>query len=92
MFRFAMEQQLEGTYNAVAPNPVTNEKLTREVARVLKRPLWLPKVPAWGLRLVLGEMSQLLLASQRVSSERIEMEGFDFHFTNVHQALDDLLG
>jgi NAD dependent epimerase/dehydratase family enzyme len=49
-------------------------------------------VPAWALRLVLGEMAQLVLASQRVSSEKIEMEGFDFHFKNVHQALHDLLG
>lgn len=92
LLRFALEGQLEGTFNAVAPNPVCNQKLTREVARVLKRPLWLPKVPAWALRLVLGEMAQLVLASQRVSSEKIEMEGFDFNFKNVHQALHDLLG
>ncbi len=91
MLRFGLEEQLEGTFNAVAPNPVTNEKLTREVARILGKPLWLPKVPAWALRLALGEMSQLLLASQRVSCERIEMEGFNFHFSNVHQALEDLL-
>ena len=91
MMRFCLEEHLEGVYNAVAPNPVTNQKLTREVATVLKRPLWLPKVPAWALRLVLGKMSQLLLASQRVSSEKIEAEGFDFEYKNVHRALADLL-
>jgi uncharacterized protein (TIGR01777 family) len=91
MMRFCLEERLEGVFNAVAPNPVTNEKLTREVASVLKRPLWLPKVPAWGLRMVLGKMSRLLLASQRVSSEKIESEGFVFEYKNVHRALADLL-
>jgi hypothetical protein len=91
MMRFCLEERLEGIYNAVAPNPVTNQKLTREVAAVLKRPLWLPKVPAWALRMVLGKMSQLLLASQRVSSEKIESEGFAFQYKNVQRALADLL-
>lgn len=91
MMRFCLEERLEGVYNAVAPNPVTNQKLTREVASVLGRPLWLPKVPAWALRLVLGKMSQLLLASQRVSSEKIEAEGFGFEYKNVHRALTHLL-
>ncbi|MEJ2584198.1 MAG: TIGR01777 family oxidoreductase [Robiginitalea sp.] len=91
MIRFCLEERLEGVFNAVAPNPVTNQKLTREIAAVLGRPLWLPKVPAWALRMVLGEMSRLLLASQRVSSEKIEAEGFEFEFKNVHRALEDLL-
>lgn len=91
MIRFCLEERLEGVYNAVAPNPVTNQKLTREVAAVLGRPLWLPKVPAWALRLVLGKMSRLLLASQRVSSEKIETEGFGFEYKNVHRALSELL-
>lgn len=91
IMRFCLEERLEGVYNAVAPNPVTNQKLTREAARVLGRPLWLPRVPAWALRMVLGEMSTILLASQRVSSEKIQQEGFGFEFNNVHCALEDLL-
>lgn len=91
MMRFCVEERLQGVFNAVAPNPVTNQKLTREVASVLGRPLFFPKVPSWALRMVLGQMSQLLLASQRVSSEKIETEGFQFEFKNVHTALADLL-
>jgi uncharacterized protein (TIGR01777 family) len=91
MLRFALEERLEGIYNAVAPNPVTNQKLTREAARILHKPIWLPNVPSWALKLAFGAMSQLLLSGQRVSSEKIEMEGFDFKFKNVHQALEDLL-
>lgn len=91
MFVFALDERLEGIYNAVGPNPVTNQKLTQEIARILNKPLWLPKVPAWILSMVLGEMSELLTASQRVSCEKIAMEGFQFKYKNVHQALEDLL-
>lgn len=91
IMRLCLEERLEGVYNAVAPNPVTNQKLTREAAQVLGRPLWLPRVPAWALRMVLGKMSTILLASQRVSSEKIQQEGFEFEFKNVQCALEDLL-
>lgn len=91
MMVFALEERLEGIFNAVGPNPVTNQKLTQEIARILKKPLWLPRVPSWVLSTILGEMSQLLISSQRVSCEKITMEGFQFNFHNVHQALEDLL-
>lgn len=90
MFAFAVENNLQGTYNGVAPNPVTNKKLTKELAKVLDRPLWMPNVPAFILKTVLGKMSTLLLASQRVSSKKIEDEGFSFQYVNVCQALRGL--
>ena len=91
LFTFCLSERLEGTYNAVAPNPVTNAKLTCEAAAVLGKPLLLPKVPAWGLKLALGERAQLLLGSQRVSCEKIREEGFTFDFPNLRPALEDLL-
>lgn len=91
MMVFALEERLEGVYNAVGPNPVTNKKLTQEIARILQKPLWLPNIPSWALSTILGEMSQLLTAGQRVSSEKIAMEGFAFTYTNVHQALEEIL-
>lgn len=91
MMVFALEERLEGVYNAVGPNPVTNQKLTQEIARILQKPLWLPKIPSWALSAILGEMSQLLTTGQRVSSEKIAMEGFAFTYTNVHQALEEIL-
>ena len=90
MFAFAVENNLRGTYNGVAPNPVTNTKLTKELAKILERPLWLPNVPAFFLKLVLGKMATLLLASQRVSSKKIEEEGFSFQYVNICQALKKL--
>lgn len=92
MMVFSLEERLEGVYNAVGPNPVTNKKLTQEIARILRKPLWLPKVPSWVLSTVLGEMSQLLTEGQRVSSEKMAMEGFAFNYINVHQALEEILG
>lgn len=91
MIIFLAEQRLEGIYNGVSPNPVTNRKLTKEIGEVLSRPVFLPNIPAGVLRLVLGEMAYILLASQRVSCEKIQMEGFSFQFPNIHQALEDLL-
>ena len=58
-----------GTYNAVAPYPATNQAFTEVLAEVLHRPLMLPKVPAFGLKLAMGEMSEIVLASQNVSAQ-----------------------
>ena len=88
MFLFVLENGLEGTFNGVAPNPVTNGKLTKELAKVLKKPLVLPNVPKVMMELLLGEMSYLLFASQRVSSKRIEKKGFSFEFRNICHALE----
>ena len=90
MFVFLVENNLEGVYNAVAPNPVTNSKMTKELARVLQRPLWLPRVPKFVLRVFLGQMSQLLLDSQRVGSKKIENQGFGFQYPNICRALENL--
>ena len=90
MFVFAMTQNLKGVFNAVAPNPVTNAKMTNELAKVLKRPLFLPNVPQFVMKLLLGEMSYLLFASQRVCSKRIEKKGFTFQYPNIGQALSNI--
>ena len=90
IFLFAIERELHGTFNGVAPNPVTNNKLIKEIAEVLKKPLILPNIPAFMMKLVLGEMSNILFASQRVSSKKIEEEGFDFDYQNINAALQDI--
>lgn len=77
----------EGVYNAVAPNPVTNQEFTETLAEVLHRPLVLPKVPAFGLKLALGEMSEIVLASQRVSAEKVLAQGFRFEYPTLREAL-----
>ncbi len=90
MFLFILEEQRVGVYNGVAPNPVTHNKLVREIANALHKPLLLPNIPEFMMRLLLGEMAYLLFASQRVSSKKIENEGFEFNHPNISGALYDL--
>lgn len=91
IFMTAVDQKWEGTFNAVAPNPVDNQTLTKEIASQLKKPLFLPNIPAFVMRLVLGEMHQLLFASQKVSSEKTISKGFDFKYKTVDVALQNLI-
>ncbi|MGC1514880.1 MAG: TIGR01777 family oxidoreductase [Maribacter sp.] len=78
---------LEGVFNGVAPNPVTNAKLVNEIAKTLDKPLFLPNIPKFVMQAILGEMSYILFASQRVSSKKIEEEGYIFKYSNICQAL-----
>ncbi len=90
IFLFAIENELTGIYNAVAPNPVTNKEMTRELAKEMGKSIWLPNVPKFALKTLLGEMSQIVLSSQLVSSKKIEEVGYNFEYTNLSRALGDL--
>lgn len=89
-FLYLIEHELDGTYNGVGPNPVNNTKLVKEIAKVLNRPLFLPNIPRFAMKAILGEMSYLLFASQRVSSKKIEEEGFVFYYPNIFSALKNI--
>ncbi len=92
LFIHALENEdMTGTYNAVGPQPVTNEALTRAVARVMHRPLWMPNVPGFALKLALGELASAVLGGNRVSSQKVEDAGFHYKFDKVDVALADLL-
>lgn len=88
---FLISHGSTGVYNAVAPNPVTNEDLTNEIANALDKKLWLPKVPGFALKLVMGEMSSVVLGSQLVSSKKIEEEGFNFDYVNLKSAIGNIM-
>lgn len=83
--------ELSGPVNAAAPAPVTNAEFTRTLARTLHRPAIFP-VPAFILKLIFGEMSQVLLGSQRVLPEAALQAGFDFHYSDLGLALAAALG
>lgn len=88
----AIEHQLSGTFNATAPHPVTNEQMTAAVAKALGKPYFLPRVPAGVLKLALGEMSEMLLSSQKVLPKSLLSSGFEFAFSDIDAALKDLVG
>lgn len=87
----AVEGRLSGTFNLVAPQPVTNAQFTRAIAKALQRPLILPNVPSFVLRLALGEMATIVIGGNNVSSDFLETTGFKFKYTELVRALKDLL-
>lgn len=90
LFFFLTKHKKEGVFNGVAPNPITNAKLTSALGKCFKRPVFLPNIPKILPQLFLGEMAYLLFASQRVSSRKVEDIGFNFCFPSIAPALDDL--
>jgi len=84
--------QMEGPYNCCAPYSVSNAELTKHIATILGKKLWLPKVPGWVLRLILGNRAILLTEGSNVSAEKIQKTGFAYKFPKLQAALQDLLG
>ncbi|QHT65875.1 TIGR01777 family protein [Rhodocytophaga rosea] len=92
IFIHALENgQMQGIYNAVAPQPVTNEELTHQIAEVLDKPLVLPHVPAFALKLALGEMASAVLGGNKVANQKLLTTGYRFEFPELRPALEDLL-
>lgn len=92
IYEFALKNhEVEGSYNASAPQHTTNENLTKLIANVLNKPLLMPNVPSFILKLIFGELADALLEGSRASSEKIEKAGFEFQFPDLKMALEDLL-
>jgi uncharacterized protein (TIGR01777 family) len=88
MFVFALEKTtLQGVFNAVAPNPATNQQLTQAAAKAKGKPYVGIGVPGFVLKLVLGEMAAMVLGGNRVSSQKIQKAGFDFECPDLTPAL-----
>lgn len=84
------DANMNGAYNAVAPEHITNAAFTRCLAKTLKRPNFLPNIPATILKTIYGEMAAILLNGSRVSSEKIREAGYEFLFPGLKEALADL--
>ncbi|SEA87779.1 TIGR01777 family oxidoreductase [Pedobacter hartonius] len=89
---FVKNQPAEGVYNACAPFPVTNKTLTKAVAGALHRPVWPFSVPEAVMKLILGEMSAVVLNSTNTSAQKILDAGFIFKYTHLDDALTDIYG
>jgi uncharacterized protein (TIGR01777 family) len=86
------DETMHGAYNAVSPNPVNNSAITKTAAEILKKPLWLPNVPSFALKLVFGEMGIVVTGGNFVIPKRLSQEtDFQYKFTNIKEALNDLL-
>jgi len=88
---YALEHAaLHGVYNMVAPETITNKQLNQQLAKALHKPLWLPPIPAFALKTILGKMSELLLDSTRVSPDKIIRAGFQFQYPTIDAALQNI--
>jgi len=85
------ESTVRGAFNATSPFPATNREFTKALAQAVHRPAVLP-VPAFALRLMLGEMSELLLGSQRAVPDAAQRAGFVFEHPDIFAALAEIAG
>lgn len=93
MYLYALENNLQGIYNGVAPAPVSNKLLTLCLAKAMRGNYYIPlHVPAFALKLVLGEMSVEVLKSATVSATKIKQAGFQFLYPSIEAAVTNLAG
>jgi len=90
ILRHALMNPMSGAFNATAPNPVTNEQFTSELAKALSRPALFP-VPGFVLKAMFGEMSEILLGGQRVLPRATEAAGYRLQFPVLSEALRNIL-
>ncbi|WP_194851312.1 TIGR01777 family oxidoreductase [Nonlabens antarcticus] len=91
IFKHITENELVGVYNGVAPNPIQNRPMMEAIGDVLGKPVFLPNVPAFMMKLILGEMAATILASQYASSTKIEESGYLFKLPQLKPALEKYL-
>ena len=81
---------LEGAFNATAPNPVNMKELCDTLGRIMHRPSWLP-VPGFALEFLLGEGAQVVLEGQQVLPTKTEAAGFQYQYSDLKSALTEIL-
>jgi len=93
MYWYALQnEQIQGVYNAVAPNPLTNKALTLEIAKQCRGKLFIPvHVPSFVIKLMLGEMSIEVLKSVTVNASKIKSTGFQFMYPTIEAAVKELV-
>jgi NAD dependent epimerase/dehydratase family enzyme len=92
LIRFLLDREAaRGPFNGTAPEPMTNAAFAKALGRALHRPAILP-MPGFALRLIVGEMAEVLLTGQRVLPQAALALGFRFRFPRLDAALADILG
>ena len=82
--------RIEGVMNAVSPNPVRNRRMIGAIADSLNKVIFLPKVPGFVLRMVLGEFAEAIIGGLRVAPQKLLDNGFEFQFTDIDRTVDNL--
>ncbi len=85
------DKAMDGAYNAVAPEHVTNSQFMKALAGTLGKPFFMPAVPAAIMKLLFGEMAGMLLEGSRVAPDRLLKAGYSFRYPELRNALENLL-
>ncbi len=85
------DQNMQGAYNAVAPEQVTHNEFVRTMAAVMNRPVFLPPLPGFIMKIIFGEMADVILEGSRISSDKIIDAGYRFEFPDLTSALKDVI-
>jgi len=89
--RFLLESETaDGPYNLTTPDPVTNKEYSRVLGRVLKRPSFMP-IPGFAMKLLVGEVATVVLDGQRAIPKRLQEAGYQYQFTDLQRALEDII-
>lgn len=91
LYYFAITNQIEGILNGAAPETVNNQELTKKLAQRLHKPLWLPNIPQFVMKLILGEMHILLFNNKNIVPKRVVELGYKFQFPTIDEALEDII-
>ena len=86
----AINNQWQGTFNLCSPNPVRNSELTKTLAKCLHVPRLFP-VPAFAVKMALGEMGMVILKGQRVSCQKLLEHGFEFGYNSFRQTVEHFI-
>jgi len=87
---YSIEKNYHGIYNAVSNNPLTQNSLIKKIGKEINRPIFFPNIPGFVLKLFLGERSQLIMDSHKVSSDKIIKSGFKFKYNHFEDAIKNL--
>src|SRR5690606_32984507 len=91
LYVFCIEnEKMQGSYNAVAPHHVNNKCFTKNLAKVLHRPLFLPNIPKILIKAIFGEKSSMILQGSRIFSRKLKHSGFNFNYERLEIALEDI--
>ncbi len=85
------DKQMIGPFNAVAPEDANQSSFIKKTGKALNRPVFLPPVPGFLLKTLMGDMSKVVTEGSRVSSQKISDSGFEFKHPQLQEALNDLL-
>jgi len=92
LFKFVLDDRtIQGTFNGVSSNHITNNELTKAIAKRLKRPIILPNIPKSMIKLLFGDRSTILLNGSKISSQKISDAGFRFEYDKINSALNYLI-